>query len=166
MGRIPSLPFYTKSASVCSMDDLATIDSDTTHITVNNNCGNNNALSVLSLNRFSHVTEVTIGDNCFMYVDQLSLVGLSKLRKVVIGMNSFTKSKNGFGNDSNRHFYVKNCPQLRELRIGRYSFSDYTVIEIENVDALEVVRVGDVGYESTSFYWASLELKSVLIHKA
>ena len=40
------------------------------------------------------------------------------------------------------------------------------MIEIENVDALEVIEMGDLDEESDSFnfYYASLELKSILIH--
>ena len=48
--------------------------------------------------------------------------------------------------------------------MGGYSFSDYTVIEIENVDALEVIEMGVSSYGSYNFYYASLELKSILIH--
>ena len=79
-------------------------------------------------------------------------------------MKSFTKNKNGYSQDPNRHFYLKNCPKLKSLKMGRYSFSDYKVIEIENVDALEVIEMGDLNEESFNFAYASLELKSILIH--
>ena len=77
----------------------------------------------------------------------------------MIGMKSFTKKKYSSGNDSNRHFYLKNCPKLKSLKMGRYSFSDYTVIESN--DALEVIAMGELSSESFNFYSASLELKSV-----
>ena len=93
-----------------------------------------------------------------MNVGQVNLIGLSKLTRVVIGMNSFTKKKNGYGEDPNRRFYVKNCPSLIELRIGRYSFSDYGVCEIENANRLEVLEVGDLNQESYNFYSASVNL--------
>ena len=99
-----------------------------------------------------------------MYVNEVKLIGLSELESVEIGWNSFTKEKRSYGNDPNRHFYLKNCPKLKSLKMGRYSFSDYTVIEIENVDALEVIEIGKLDEVSYSFYWASLELKSILIH--
>ena len=92
------------------------------------------------------------------------ITGLSELESVEIGMNSFTKNKNGYGNNPNRHFYLKNCPKLKSLKMGRYSFSDYTVIEIENVDALEVIEMGELNEMSNNFFYASLELKSILIH--
>ena len=78
-------------------------------------------------------------------------------------MNSFTQHKNSYGNDPNRHFYLKNCPKLKSLKMGRYSFSDYTVIEIENC-GLEVIEMGDLNEWSRNFTYASLELKSIHIH--
>ena len=36
--------------------------------------------------------------------------------------------------------------------------------EVENVDALEVIEMGDLNEVSVNFYYASLELKSILIH--
>ena len=159
------MPFYTKNATVCSMNDLASLESGVTHITVSNNCGNENTAASLYFTRFTQLKELVIGDDCFMNVDQLNLIGLSKLRSVVIGENSFTKKKNGYGYDRNRHFIVRNCSALTELRVGRYSFSDYSSCEIENVDALEVIEIGDLNEKSYNFYSASLELKSILIHK-
>ena len=100
-----------------------------------------------------------IGDECFMYVNETRLTGLYSLESVEIGMNSFTQHRNSDGDDPNRHFYLKNCPKLKSLKMGRFSFSDYTVIEVENVDALESIEMGD-----RVFVYASLELKSILIH--
>ena len=161
MMNTPYMPFYTKNATVCSMSDLASIESGVTHITVNNNCGNENTAASLYFTRFTQLKELVIGDNCFINVDQLNLIGLSKLRSVVIGENSFTRKKNGFGRESNRRFFVKNCPSLRELRVDRYSFSDYASAVIEGNDALEVIAMGELSSESFNFYSASLELKRV-----
>ena len=62
--------------------------------------------------------------------------------------------------NQNRHFYLKNCERLRELKIGCRSFSDYSVCEIENVDSLEVIEMGELNNDSVNFCEASLELKS------
>ena len=80
----------------------------------------------------------------------------------MIGEKSFTKKKNSGGNDANRKLYVKNCDALKELKIGYYSFSDYSLIEIENVNSLELIEIGGVIEDSFNFYYASLELKSEL----
>ena len=101
-----------------------------------------------------------MGDECFRSVKEVKLIGLSKLERVVIGENCFTKVKNWWDNDPNRHFYLKNCERLRELKIGRFSFSDYSVCEIENVLSLEVIEMGELGGKSYNLVHASLELKS------
>ena len=35
--------------------------------------------------------------------------------------------------------------------MGRYSFSDYDVCEIENVPSLEVIEMGELGEESFNY---------------
>ena len=160
MSRLPSIPFYTKNATVCSMSELTNLNAGVTHLTIGSNCMNENSTVLLHFTRFAQLKELVVGDSSCVNVDQLNLIGLSKLRSVVIGENSFTKKKNGFGKESNRRFFVKNCPSLRELRVGRYSFSDYGACEIENVNALEVIVMGELNQVSNTFYSASLELKS------
>ena len=130
-------------------------------ITVGNNkCNGTN--DRIDLSKYFNLKNVSIGNDCFFYQDVLNLTGLHSLERVMIGMNSFTKEKNSSGNDANRKLYVKNCDALKELKIGRYSFSDYSVIEIENVNSLELIEMGDMDSLSCSFYSASLELKSEL----
>ena len=119
--------------------------------------------TVFDLSVYPKLKTLKIGSESFEYVNVFNITGLSELESVEIGMNSFTKKKNSGGNDPNRHFYLKNCPKLKSLKIGEYSFSEYTVIEIENVDALEVIEMGDLDAESYNFHAASLELKSILI---
>ena len=114
----------------------------------------------IDLSKYVNLKNVSIGNECFFYQDVLNLTGLHSLERVIIGENSFTKKKNGYGNDANRKLYVKNCDALKELKIGRYSFSDYSLIEIENVNSLELIEIGGMMYSSYNFAYASLELKS------
>ena len=114
----------------------------------------------IDLSKYFNVKNVSIGNDCFYYQDVLNLTGLHSLERVMIGMNSFIKDS--YGNDANRKLYVKNCDALKELKIGRYSFSDYSVIEIENVNSLELIEIGDMNNWSYNFLYASLELKSEL----
>ena len=124
----------------------------------------NYGFDALDLSRFDGLKEVKVGDECFKNVTTVNITGLSQLESVEIGVNSFTQHKNGWGNDPSRHFYLKNCPKLKSLKMGRYSFSDYTVIEIENVDALEEIEIGELDDLSGNFYVASLKLESVIAH--
>ena len=126
---------------------------------VENNSYNGPEWTALDLSFLSHLRMLEVGDECLKYVDEVKLIGLSKLERVVIGRNCFTKCKYDNGNDPHRHFYLKKCERVRELKIGWYSFSDYSVCEIENVPSLEVIYMGDYNGGS-NFSYASLELKS------
>ena len=159
----PNLIPHTPTANVFNVNDLNALSSTVTEIIVENRCCRDPSFTVLDLTRFTNVRRIVIGHDAFMYVEEVKMIGLNELESVEIGMNSFTKEKNSWGNDPNRHFYLKNCPVLKELKMGRYSFSDYTVIEIENVDALEVIEMGELNEESNNFYSASLQLSSVIV---
>ena len=133
-------------------------------IVVEDNCCKD--VRELDLSVFVRLKELRVGDHCFRKVEILNLFGLKCLESVVIGEGSFVKYayNTSEGRDDSRRFYVKHCPSLKELKIGYQSFMDYSVIEIENVDALEVIEIGDLNRTGASFVYASLELKSVLIH--
>ena len=155
---------HEKKAEIHNEVEWNSLDRYVNEIVVSSNCCNESTIDVFDLSALKYLKRIEIGDNCFEQVSTVNMSGWNELESVVIGENSFTRKKNGADNDPNRQFYLKNCPSLKELRIGRYSFSDYSVIEIENVDALEVIEMGDLNYWSCNFYHASLELKSVLIH--
>ena len=127
---------------------------------VENNSCNGPEWTALELSFIPCLRLFEVGDECFENVNEVKLIGLSMLEKVVIGMNSFTKKKNWFGNDASRRFYLKKCKRLRELRIGRYYFSDYSVCEIDSVPSLEMIEMGEMDEKSFNFSHASLELKS------
>ena len=148
------------------MNQWNTLNSGITELIVPSYSLNDTSLTVLDLTGFRRLTKIVIGDGCFNYVNEVKLIGMSELESVEIGKNSFTQHKNTWQitSDPNRHFYLKNCPKLKLLKMDRYSFSDYSVIEIENVDSLEVIEIGDLNELSYNFKSASLELKSILIH--
>ena len=129
---------------------------------VSNNSCNGPEWSALDLSLMPHLRLFEVGDECFENVNEMKLIGLSMLERVVIGRESFTKQKNErlLKSDPNRHFYLKNCERLRELKMGRVSFNEYSVCEIENVPSLEVIEMGDMDEWSRNFYYTSLELKS------
>ena len=146
------------NATVTSVAELVSLDSSVTEIVIDNGVGESD-FAELDFSRFSKLKSLEIGNNSFSLVDTLNITGLSELESVVIGVRSFTKKRGTGSNNPNRHFYLKDCPSLKSLKVGCASFSDYGVIEIENVDALEVI---EIGYDD--FTYTSLELKGILIH--
>ena len=153
-----------KTAIIGTLAEWYALDASVGVIIMKSNSFNDGTFKTMDMTRFVNLVGLVVGDESCMYVNEVKVIGLSELESVEIGMNSFTKKKNSTKNDPNRHFYLKNCPKLKSLKVGRYSFSDYTVIEIESVDALETIEMGELNEKSWNFYWASLELKSVLIH--
>ena len=124
---------------------------------VDNNACNDVVYQLLDLSSISNLKVFEVGDYSFTFVEEVKLIGLSQLEKVVIGKHCFRKN---LEKNPNRHFDLKNCERLRELKIGRYSFIDYSMCEIENVPSLEVIEMGEPKSWSRNFYYASLELKS------
>ena len=135
-------------------------------LVVKDSCCGDDDIRVLDLSGYVKLREFTVGADCFEKVEELKLIGMKCLERVEIGQVSFTKCaySTADGRDEKRHFYLKNCPKLKSLKMDHHSFDDYSVCEIENVDALEVIEMGDLNEVSLNFYYASLELKSILIH--
>ena len=141
-----------------SVDELNALDSSVETIIVDNNACNDDSFTELNLTRFVNLRVFEVGDYSFSYVEEVHLIGLSKLERVVIGKHCFTLPAWEGVNEDNS-FYLKNCERLRELKIGHYSFADYSVCEIEDVPSLEVIEMGELK-DGSIFRAASLELKS------
>ena len=143
-----------------SWNEWENLSKRVTELAIPSNCCNEVECSVFDVSELKWLKSIVIGDDCFENANEVKLIGLDRLESVVIGKNSFTKKKNDWGYDPNRHFNLKNCERLRELKMGRYSFSDYSVCEIENVPSLEVIEMGELNSDSDNFCYSSLELKS------
>ena len=151
---------------VFSRDQLDSLSYGIQSIVVGYHSCNDKKLNVLDLSPYQWLKRLRVGTKCFENVMVVKMIGLDELESVVIGKISFTKCKSDLPESyPNRHFYLKNCPKLKSLTVGCYSFCDYDVCEIENVDALEVIEIGGMNQVSRNFFYASLELKSILIHR-
>ena len=109
----------------------------------------------LNLNGLNRLKRLKIGDDNFKSEGILDLIGLKKLESVVIGKNCFND------NHDDPHFYLKDCPKVRELKIGSNTFDEKdTAWAIENLPSLEVLEIGELDHGGGSGA-SSLELKSV-----
>ena len=129
---------------------------------VDNNTCNDVGYTALNVSFFSNLEVFEVGDYSYAYVDEVKLIGLNRLERVIIGKYCFRRN---LEKNPNRLFYLKNCERVRELKIGHHSFSDYSVCEIENVPSLEVIEMGKVDGSSYNFCYASLELKSDMMNR-
>ena len=150
----------TVAVRVSTWNEFLSLDWRVTEITIPSNTMNDQSITTLDFSRFRRLRRITIGDECFMYVQEVRIQERTALKCIHIGVNSFTKFKNQMNNDPNRHFYLRDCHSLRELIIGSKSFSEYTICDIQRVDALEVIEIGKAFEISYNFYYSSFELKS------
>ena len=132
------------------------MDTNVEVLIVDSKACNDESMTEMDLSSFTNLRVFEVGNECFENVNYLRLIGLNQLERVVIGEQCFR----GSGIYIGRHFYLKNCERVRELKIGRYSFYDYVWCEIENVPSLEVIEIGGLNEDSCNFRDASLELKS------
>ena len=99
-----------------------------------------------------------MGNNCFGKLGAVELFKVNSLESITIGMNSF----NGGSNHPNNTLHVHDCYRLRELRIGRNSFTNYHECYIGN-NPMEVLEIGDVNEESNNFLHGSLRLTGLVM---
>ena len=128
-------------------------------IVVHDDCCNVKEMTQLDLTAFVNLRELRVGDRCFKYVKIVTLREMKYLMKVEVGANSFTVHRNSHHKDLSCTFSLKNCPLMKELKVGCYSFSDYRECEISAVPSLEVIEMGKLNERSYCFYDASLVLK-------
>lgn len=140
----------------------AVLHSSLEELIVSDKCCNNWLLAAFDLSPFFNLREVKVGDKCFRHVGEVRMAGLKRLERVTIGESCFI-SRDQVGLDPNRGFLLKDCPLMIELRMGRYSFRDYSICVIENLPSLEVIEMGDLHEESDNFRLTpKLELKGAL----
>ena len=98
-------------------------------------------------------------DDCFENVEEVKIIGMKKLERIGIGENCF--SRNSVNSvDERRQFCLRECDELKELKIGSGSFYSYSRCTITHSNALEVIDLGNGNCGRGTFYSASLTLKS------
>ena len=121
-----------------------------------------NSLNEIDMNRFEWLQSIEIGNECFASVKSFKIDGLSRLKTIKIGINSFTQRKNWYGNDRTKSFHILNCESLESIQIGEYSFSDYAGdFELKNLPQLQVIKFGTIGSESYNFFHCSFVIRGI-----
>lgn len=119
----------------------------------------------LNLSCFSNLRRFSVGNECFSHVSNVKVIGMKLLESVVIGDDCFNGKGGSCSSEKNGSvtvpsFFLKDCPVMRELKIGSNSFGAYSICEIERMNSLEVIGIGDSDWCRYSFKYASLELRS------
>ena len=125
-------------------------------------CNNRNCIE-FNLSRFTLIESIEIGDECFKSVQTFKIDGLSRLKTIKIGNNSFTQKTYNAGNDEAKSFHILNCESLESIQIGRYSFSDFAgEFELKNLQQLQSIQIGVIGsFYSYNFHHSSFVIRGI-----
>ncbi len=90
------------------------------------------------------IRRIEIGDSCYAHCSTFEITDMTELESVHIGSKSFTLSRDEENSDvrSNRICRISNCPKLKSISFGDYSFSDYATFELNNLPSLESITMG------------------------
>ena len=128
------------------------------HLKLTENC----VLVDWDVSWFLNLESIEIGPDCFESVETFQIEGLNRLKTIKIGNNSFTKKKNGGGNDKSKSFHILNCESLESIQIGEYSFSDFGgEFELKNLPQLQSIQIGIVGSDSRNFNNCSFVIRGI-----
>ena len=135
-------------------EDLPDQDLEIQNMVVTSN--SYNTMSNLDFNKYHNLSSIEIGDNCFASITTFKIDGLSQLKRLKIGWNSFNKTNNRDERDESKSFYILNCESLESIDIGELSFSDFGgQFELKNLPALQSIKIGQVGSASYNFSFSS-----------
>lgn len=156
------------TVTVSTVSQWNSIPTSVNRIIVSSNSLNGESFTTMDFSTFTSLRMIEIGNECGMYVTSVKITGLSSLKSVRIGKNSFTTEKGSYSSESNAAgtFRLKDCPKVKSLQIALFSFSSYKQCLIADVGSLESIEMGywsSYNWNSNNFYWASLELKSMRI---
>ena len=108
----------------------------------------------MDLSDYTELKKLTVGNSCFAKLESVDFSSTDSLESITIGMNSFM----GGNSNPDNILRIDDLNNLSELRIGRYSFSNYSLCFITNAGALEVLEIGNVNEDSFNFQCGSLKL--------
>ena len=115
-----------------------------------------------------NLESINILGRCFQSVKVFKIDGLNRLKRLVIGVESFT---NGTDKemDKSKSFHVLNCKSLKLIKMGRYAFHDYAgEFELKNLPSLVSLNIGEsaeIDCGAYNFYHCSFVVRGFEILK-
>ena len=168
----PIVNVPAKRIEIHSRSELYKMDLEVTELVICSKSCNN--VKILNLNKYEWLESIEIGDDCFRSVKSFKIDGLSRLKTLKIGKNSFNALEEEFLSTGHsdtewqqnskqwKSFQILNCESLESIQIGEYSFSDYGgKFELKNLPQLQSIQIGTIGGQSVNFYWSSFVIRGI-----
>ena len=120
--------------------------------------GNDLDYSIFDFSAFQKLESLIIHDYCFCYIKECRIDGMQHLKLFQIGDKCCPGKDNLDTVDTNSSsFYVVNCPELEQIKIGSYSFRYFEgKFEVQNLAKLQSIYM-----KSFNFEFCSLVLKGM-----
>ena len=167
----PTVNVPAKRIEIHDSSELNSMDLKVTELVIcSNSC---NDLDELNLNKCKWLESIEIGDDCFGSVKTFKIDGLSRLRTIKIGKNSFTQVKQADWNKNQcdardkasnkmKSFHILNCESLESIQIGIFSLFDFGgIFELKNLPQLRSIHIGDIETSSCNFWWSSFVIRGI-----
>ena len=126
--------------------DLSKLADRSNTMIIQNGLFNRDDITLFTISNNEVLKSIVIGDDCFVKVREFELDGLDELESVEIGKESF-RIDNKERNDGS--YRIVNCPRIKSIQIGHWSFLDYHSFELNNLPSLQSFDIG-----SYCFYYA------------
>ena len=110
---------------VMNDDDFLLLDENVEVIEVKKGVCNDEVFEEWGMDEYVRLRELIVGDECFLFVKDLRIVGLNALEKVEIGKQCFYKASGGV-------FEMKDCEKLESVKIGDGSFVGVVSVVFES----------------------------------
>ena len=92
--------------------------------------------SSFKLTGVAKLKRIVIGKKCFK--------GIRELESIAFGNNSFASNCDEYDDEPlNGDYRVINCPKLKTIQIGCYTFTYYTSFELNNLPSLQSIQIDD-----------------------
>ena len=95
---------------------------------------------------------ISIGSQCFQLVKSLKIDGLSRLKRIRIGYNSFTGNvryeNNNIDKNMSGEFEIINCESLESIEIGDDCFGYSQAFKIDGLNQLKTVKIGNNSFNN------------------
>ena len=130
----PSIPFFHSGVE---------------ELVVSDGCCNDASWSVLDFQWMRVLKSLRVGNNCFRSVNEVRLIGLNALKRVVVGDESFSEGSGCL--------VLRECCGIRELKIGSSSFPLYSCCMVEANESLALFEVSWWSFTKSSLVLRDLE---------
>ena len=155
---------------ITNCSELDTIPSNATSLFIDNSACNFDSITKLNLTNTGSLQSIEIGSDSFMFVNVFVIDGLNELKSLRVEMNSFTYVKSSDNewddyrvNNKSRSFSILNCIELESIDISEFSFCDYAGgFELRNLPKLSTIKIGEIGSDSSNFFYSSFEIKGII----